>query len=194
MRKIILAGVAAAALAAGVAIPAASASAATSVTVKTISPMHPDTTGVTGSATQTDPNRGPVWATDRLAEKIIATQQATGKWNVKIQFGGSTFAGFADPRSGPEGSTDPGGPMLTQGAITGSIQYNGITGTPDITAVPAVQAPNTSLGAVLAELFGGPVSAAHTNYLINYTPAFDGVQVTGSGNTWSAGDTYTQAG
>jgi len=197
MRKVLIAGAIAAALAAGVAIPASAASAATSVTVKTLSPLHPDTTSVSGSATQADPARGPVWGSDRLAEKITATQRPDGKWNVKIAFGGSTFAGFADPRSQGEGSTDPGGPLISQGVITGSIQYNGIASNtaPDPGNVPAVQAPNTGLGAVLTELFHGDNgAAASTHYLINYTPSFDSVNVTGSGNTWMAGDTYTQAG
>jgi hypothetical protein len=48
---------------------------------------------------------------------------------------------------------------------------------------------------VLSQLFhksNGP--AASTHYLINYTPGQDSVNVTGSGNTWATGDTYTQAG
>jgi len=36
--------------------------------------------------------------------------------------------------------------------------------------------------------------AASTHYLISYTPSMDSVNVTGSGNTWAAGDTYTQIG
>jgi hypothetical protein len=120
-----------------------------------------------------------------------------GHYNVKISFGGSTFAGFADPRMQSEGSTDPGGPLLSQGSITGSIQYNNIASdtAPDASAVPATQAPNTSLGTVLSQLFhhkNGP--AASTHYLMNYTPSFDGVNVTGNGNTWNAGDTYSQVG
>jgi hypothetical protein len=69
------------------------------------------------------------------------------------------------------------------------------TTAPDASAVPATQAPNTSLGAVLTELFHGHNGpAASTHYLMNYTPGQDSVDVTGSGNTWAAGDTYTQAG
>jgi hypothetical protein len=181
----------------GIGASAASASAPAPVKVVTISPLHPDTTSVSGSATQADPNRGPVWGADKLKETVIATLQATGKWNVKIQFGGSTFAGFADPRMASEGSANPGGPMITQGVITGSIQYNGIASNTaaDPSNVPATQPANTSLGAVLTELFHGDNGpAASTHYLISYTPSYDGVDVTGSGNTWSAGDTYTQAG
>jgi hypothetical protein len=140
-----------------------------------------------------------VWAFDRLKETVTATAIASqpGHYNVKITFGGSTFAGFADPGMASEGSSDPGGPMGTQGGVTGSIQYNNIASTtaPDASAVPATQAPNTSLGAVLAELFhNGNGPAASTHYLISYTPKFDGVNVTASGNTWPAGDTYTQVG
>jgi hypothetical protein len=109
----------------------------------------------------------------------------------------AAVAGFADPRSQAEGSTDPGGPMESQGSITGSIQYNNIASStaPDTSAVPATQAPNTSLNTVLSQLFdgnNGPAASSH--YLVNYTPSMDGVNVTGSGNTSGAGDTYTQAG
>jgi len=198
MRKAILTACAAAATAAAVIIPGAAASASTTVKAVTISPLHSDTTSVAGTATQADPQRGPVWGADRLKETITATQvlNQPGHYNVKMTFGGSTFAGFADPRSQPD-STDPGGPLLSQGSITGWIQYNNITSThaPDASAVPATQAPNTSLGAVLSELFhGGNGAAASTHYLMNYTPTQDSVNVTGSSNTWATGDTYTQAG
>jgi hypothetical protein len=200
MRKILTAtAISAAAVLGGIGVSAASASASTTpVVAHTISPLHSDTTSVSGSATQADPNRGPVWGADRLKETITATHRADGKYNVKISFGGSTFAGFADPRNNTgEGSTDPGGPLLSQGAITGSIQYNGIASAtaPDPSNVPPVQDPNTSLGKVLTELFhdsNGP--AASTHYLMNYTPSMNSVNVTGSGDTWNAGDTYTQAG
>ena len=200
MRKAILTACAAAATAAAVIIPGAAASASTTVKAVTISPLHSDTTSVTtGSATQADPQRGPVWGADRLKETVTATQvlNQPGHYNVKMTFGGSTFAGFADPRSPADGSADPGGPLLSQGSITGWIQYNNIASAhaPDASAVPATQAPNTSLGAVLSELFHGDNGpAASTHYLMNYTPGQDSVTVTGSGNTWAAGDTYTQAG
>src|SRR6516165_5710651 len=199
MRKTILTACAAAATAAAVIIPGAAASASTTVKAVTISPLHPDTTSVAGTATQADPQRGPVWGADRLKETITATQVLSkpGHYNVKIAFGGSTFAGFADPRSAADGSADPGGPLLSQGNITGSIQYNNIASSsaPDAGAVPAVEAPDTSLGTVLNQLFDGNNGpAAATHYLINYTPTQDSVNVTGSGNTWATGDTYTQAG
>jgi len=203
MRKAILtacAAAATAATAAAVIIPSAAASASTTVkagtTFKavTISPLHSDTTSVSGTATQTDPQRGPVWGTDRLKETVTATKQANGKYNVKISFSGSSFAGFADPRPG---SADPGGPLLSQGNITGSIHYDGIVSAtaPDPGNVRATQAPNASLGKVLSELFHGHNgAAASTHYLISYTPTIKSVNVTGSGNTWAAGDTYTQTG
>jgi hypothetical protein len=201
MRKILTAtAISAVAVLGGIGVSAASASASTTpVVAHTISPLHTDTTSVTGgSATQTDPQRGPVWGADRLKETVTATHRTDGKWNVKISFGGSTFAGFADPRSAGEGSADPGGPLESQGNITGSIQYNGIASAtaPDPGNVLAVQAPNTSLGTVLGQLFDSATAppAASTHYLINYTPSMDSVNVTGSGDTWNAGDTYTQAG
>jgi len=199
MRKAILTACAAAATVAAVIIPGAAASASTTVKAVTISPLHPDTTSVAGTATQADPQRGPVWGADRLKETITATQvlNQPGHYNVKIAFGGSTFAGFADPRSQPDGSTDPGGPLLSQGSITGSIQYNNIASStaPHAASVPAVEPPNTSLSTVLSQLFNnnnGP--AASTNYLVNYTPTQDSVNVTGNGDTWATGDTYTQVG
>jgi hypothetical protein len=197
MRKAILTACAAAVTAAAVIIPGAAASASTTVKTVTISPLHSDTTSVSGPATQADPDHGPVWGADRLKETITATKQANGKWNVKISFGGSTFAGFADPRSTGEGSANPGGPLLSQGKITGSIQYNGIASVtdPDPGNVPATQAPNTGLGAVLSELFhSNNQPAASTSYAMYYTPGQNSVDVSGHGNTWGAGDTYTQAG
>jgi hypothetical protein len=202
MRKTLTIAVSAAgalALLGGVAASSASASTTAVPTVKTLSPLHSDTTSVSGTATQTDPLRGPVWAADNLHEALYVTQIASkpGHYNVKIAFGGSTFAGFADPRSSGEGSTDPGGPLLSQGSITGSIQYNNIASAtaPDPGHVPAKQAPGTGLQAVLDELFhSAEGSAASVHYLMNYTPSMNSVNVTGSGNTWNAGDTYTQAG
>ena len=134
-------------------------------------------------------------AVKHMGEEL--SKATNGKYNVKISFSGSRFAGFADPRTASEGSADPGGPLLSQGNITGSIQYNGIVSTtaPDPANVRATQAPNASLGAVLTELFHGHNgAAASTHYLISYTPTTKSVNVTGSGNTWATGDTYTQAG
>jgi hypothetical protein len=199
MRKILITTALSVAALGGVAAATVPASASTTVKAVTISPLHEDTTSVSGSATQTDPSRGPVWAADHLKETITATSidSQPGHYNVTIRFGGSTFAGFADPRSAAEGSADPGGPLLSQGKITGSIQYNNIASAtaPDPTNVPATQAPDASLGNVLNELFhgdNGPAASVH--YLISYTPGLSSVNVTGSGDTWVAGDTYTQVG
>lgn len=202
MRKIIISSAAALAAAAAAIVPmatAASASTATPYKAVTVSPLHTDTTGVSGSATQADPQRGAVWASDHLKETVTATpvQNQPGHWNVTIKLGGSTFAGFADPRSQAEGSSDPGGPLISQGGITGSIQYHNIASAtaPDPGKVAKTQAPNTSLGTVLGQLFDGNNGpAASTHYLMNYTPGLNSVSVTGSGNTWNAGDTYSQAG
>jgi len=99
------------------------------------------------------------------------------------------------PASAPR--ADPGGPLLSQGKITGSIQYNNIASStaPDAASVPAIEPPNTSLSTVLSQLFDGNNGpAASTHYLTSYTPGQDSVNVTGTGNTWATGETYTQAG
>ena len=196
--RVMLGGATAAAMIGGglaAAVPAMATTAPAPFTAVTLSPLHPDTTSVSGSATQSGPG-GPVWSSDNLKETITATQVKNdpGHWNVTIRFGGSTFNGFADPRAASEGSSDPGGPLLSKGGITGSIQYNDIASStqPDPGNVPATQAPGASLGTVLSQLFdnnNGP--AASTHYLINYTPSgtFD---VTGSGDTWTS--VYTQVG
>src|SRR5215831_17096753 len=94
-----------------------------------------------------------------MKEAIFATPMPNqaNHYNVKIAFAGSTFAGFADPRSAAEGSADPGGPLLSQGKITGYIQYNNIASStaPDAANVPGTEAPNTSLSTVLSQLFHG---------------------------------------
>ena len=77
------------------------------ITAKTYSPLHPDTTSVTGSATQTLPNgNGPVWSYDNLHETITTRPETgPGNWNVTIRVGnGSNYHGFADPRMTSEGS------------------------------------------------------------------------------------------
>jgi hypothetical protein len=194
--------VTAAAAAIGLSLAAASSAAATTTNYKviTISGMHPDTTSVSGTATQTDPSRGPVWAVDHLKETLTATHQANGTWNVTIAFAGSTFAGFADPRTTAEGSSDPGGPLLSQGKITGSIHYNGITSAtpPDPAGVAAHQPANTSLSAVVSEYFDGQsmtaLAPASTPYLISYTPNAPSQDVVNGTDTWAAGATYTQSG
>ncbi|MDR3035037.1 MAG: hypothetical protein LBV78_18375, partial [Kitasatospora sp.] len=71
---------------------------------------------------------------------------------------GSKFAEFADPgQAGCPGDADGsagGGPHTGQGNVLGTLEYDIQSATaPDLNAVPAVQAPNTSLGAVLGQIF-----------------------------------------
>ena len=189
-----------AATAAAVVPTVTSASASTTFKTATISAEHPDTTGISCSACLQGPG-GPIWANDHLKEAVKVTSAgAAGHYNVRIQFGGSTFQGFADPRAageaGSDGSTS-GGPMFSQGKITGSITYNDIASTKAPVALRANQAPGTSLGAVLNELFNnGNSPAVSTHYSINYTTSMDSVDPTGatSGNIWTSGTVYNQTG
>ena len=75
MKRIIITAAASAAVLGGglaVTVPAM-ASTTPPITAKTDSPLHPDTTSVTGSATQTLPDgNGPVWSYDNLHETITA--------------------------------------------------------------------------------------------------------------------------
>jgi hypothetical protein len=179
MRRIIITAAVSAAALGGVAAAAVPAMASTStatlpVIVKTYSPLHPDTTSVSGSATQMLPDgNGPVWSYDNLHETITAKpESAPGNWNVTIKAGnGSNYHGFADPRMASEGSSDPGGILASQGTVTGSIRYDIQSSTPpDPSNVPATEPAGTGLGAVLTQLFDGhntTVGGGH--YLFNYT-------------------------
>jgi len=174
MKRIIISAAAAAAVIGGglaAAIPA-SASVAP-ITAKTYSPLHADTTSVSGSATQMLPNgNGPVWSYDNLHETITAKPESgPGNWNVTIKVGsGSNYHGFADPRTASEGSSDPGGILASQGTVTGSIQYDIQSATPpDPANVTATQPPGTGLGAVLSQLFhGNNTTVGGGHYLFNY--------------------------
>ena len=189
-----------AATAAAVVPLATSASASTTFKTATTSAEHPDTTGVTCSACLQGPG-GPIWANDHLHEAVVVTSAGAPKhYNVTIRFGGSTFSGFADPRAngeaGSDGSTS-GGPMFSQGRITGSITYDDIASTSAPQGLNANQAPGASLDKVLNELFnGGNGPAASTHYSINYDPGMNSVDPTGSttGNVWTAGTIYNQTG
>ena len=174
MKRIIISAAAAAAVIGGglaAAIPA-SASVAP-ITAKTYSPLHADTTSVSGSATQMLPNgNGPVWSYDNLHETITAKPESgPGNWNVTIKVGnGSNYHGFADPRTADEHSPDPGGILASQGTVTGTIRYDIQSSTPpDPSAVPATQPPGTGLGAVLSQLFhGNNTTVGGGHYLFNY--------------------------
>ena len=201
MRSIAVGAAALVAATAAAVVPAiTSASASTTFLTTTISAEHPDTTGISCTACLQGPG-GPIWADDHLKETVRVTSAgAPGHYNVTIRFGGSTFQGFADPRAageaGSDGSTS-GGPMFSQGKITGSITYNDIASTNPPVALPPTQAPGTSLGAVLNELFNhGNSPAVSTHYSINYTPSINSVDPTGatSGNVWTSGTVYNQTG
>jgi hypothetical protein len=203
MRKIITAGaVSVAVLGGGLAAAVPALASTPAVHLVTVSPEHSDTTSASGTATESGPN-GAIWASDQLKETITAKQEPNaGHYDVTIRVGGSTFHGFADPRNAGEAGSDgstAGGPMLSQGAITGSIQYDNIASTsaPDASNVPATQAPNTSLGDVLSELFHGHNgAAATTSYSFTYTPSANSVDPTAATtpNAWTAGTAYNQAG
>ena len=188
-RKILLGSLVATAAAAviggGLAAAIPASASVTTITVKTYSPLHADTTSVSGSATQMLPDgNGPVWSYDNLHETITAKPESgPGNWNVTVRVGnGSTYHGFADPRMTSEGSSDPGGILASQGTVTGTIQYDiQSTTRPDPSNVPATQAPGTGIGAVLNELFhGNNTTVGGGHYLFNY----DNV----------GGTTYSQAG
>ena len=175
-RKILLGSLVATAAAAviggGLAAAIPASASVTTITVKTYSPLHADTTSVSGSATQALPN-GPGWSYDNLHETITAKPESgPGNWNVTIRVGsGSNYHGFADPRMTSEGSSDPGGILASQGSVTGSIRYDiQSANTPDPPAVPATEPDGTSLGTVLNQFFGGDstvVGGGH--YLFNYS-------------------------
>jgi len=176
-RKILLGSLVATAVATviggGLAAAIPASASVTPITVKTYSPLHPDTTSVSGSATQMLPNgNGPVWSYDNLHETITAKpESAPGNWNVTIKVGsGSNYHGFADPRMTSEGSSDPGGILASQGTVTGSIRYDIQSSTPpDPSNVPATEPAGTGLGAVLSLLFHGDnTTVGGGHYLFNY--------------------------
>lgn len=202
MRKsAIVALVAGPALALGIAASAATAaSAGTAFKTTTISPEHPDTTGVTCPACLQGPG-GPIWANDHLKESVtVASAGAPGHYNVTIAVGGSSFQGFADPRANGEAGSDgtnSGGPLFSQGSISGSIHYNDITSSNPPQELPAILAPNTGLGATLNKLFNNGITApaVSTHYSFSYKPSVTIPPVDPTGNssdTWS--QVYSQVG
>jgi hypothetical protein len=77
--------------------------------------------------------------------------------------------GAPDPRlPAPGGGTNAGGPHTDQGNVLGIIEYDvSSTTAPDLSGVPAVQQPNTSLGAVISQIFDGNqsiVGGGHYNF------------------------------
>lgn len=160
----------------------------------TMSAGHMDTTSFSGSATFTSPN-GPVWAIDTLKEHWVVTSCAASPTCTADNDGanyavtltvvkGSKFAEFADPgqgttENGVTGAPDPcpgaganaGGPHTGQGNVLGTIEYDVSSPTaPDLSGVPAVQQPNTSLGTVIGQIFDGNQSiAGGGQYSFTYT-------------------------
>jgi hypothetical protein len=96
---------------------------------------------------------------------------------------GSKFSEFADPgqgttENGTPGAPDPctpvnpGGPHTGTGNVAGNIEYDvSSTTAPDLSGVPPVEQPNTSLGTVIGQIFdgnqqivgGGSYSFTYTN-------------------------------
>jgi hypothetical protein len=157
MRSILVSAVAVAAATAAAVVPtvtsAATASAATNFSVTTHSYGHYDTTSASGNATLPS-NNGPVWAIDSLTEKwavsAYATPQTDGaNYSVLLKVtAGSKFSQFANPLTGDVG--------VGTGKVLGVLQYDvqssnapGSQG-----AIPNPEPANTSLGAVLDQIFG----------------------------------------
>lgn len=168
MRSIAVGATALFAATAAAVVPTVTASASASigtgkVIITTKSYGHMDTTSASGTATFSSDN-GPVWAIDSLNEQwTIVPETSPGNYSVTLKImKGSKFAEFADPGAGTNESTDPcpggnpGGPRTGQGAVSGTIQYDIQSSSgPDLNSVPRVQDPNTSLGAVLGQIFDG---------------------------------------
>src|SRR5215472_17999751 len=155
---------------------AVTAQGSSSAVYNTLSAAHMDTTSDGGTATLTSPN-GPVWAIDTLKEHWVVTScsanpactpsdGANYAVTLTVQKG-SKFAEFADPgqgttENGTAGAPDPcpgpnpGGPHTGSGNVLGTIEYDVSSPTaPDLSGVPAVQQPNTSLGTVIGQIFDG---------------------------------------
>jgi len=172
---------------------AVTAQGSSSAIYNTLSAGHMDTTSYSGTATLTSPN-GPVWAIDTLKEHWVVTSCSASTTCTADNDGanyavtltvvkGSKFAEFADPgqgttENGTAGAPDPcpgpnpGGPHTGTGNVLGTIEYDiQSSSAPDLSGVPAVQAPNTSLGTVIGQIFdgnqnivgGGSYSFTYTN-------------------------------
>ena len=155
----------------------------------TVSDGHMDTTSYSGPATFTSSN-GPVWAIDTLREHWVVTSCAASPTCTSDNDGAnyavtltlqkySKFAEFADPGQGTNETSDPcpgaganaGGPHTGQGNVLGTIEYDiQSSSAPDLSGVPAVQAPNTSLGTVIGQIFdGNQTNAGGGHYNFTYT-------------------------
>lgn len=187
----IMGGAAALAAAASLGLVASAAAASTGApftvaSVNTNSNGHEDTTYGTAAGSATIPSvNGPVWAIDTIKEHwTVAPQSTDPSYNYVVTMTtrtGSKFSEFADPgpsNGGVNGETDPcpatpgpGGPHSGTGTLTGKITYDiNATSSPNLTNVPAVQAPNTSLGAVLDQIFGSGnyTTVGNTPYVFTY--------------------------
>jgi hypothetical protein len=170
---------------------AITAQGSSSAIYNTLSGGHMDTTSFSGSATFTSPN-GPVWAIDTLKEHWVVTACSASTTCTADNDGanyavtltvekGSKFAEFADPGQGTNETSDPcaaapynataGGPHTGQGNVAGTIEYDVSSPTaPDLSGVPAVQQPNTSLGTVIGQIFDGNQTIAGGGaYSFTYT-------------------------
>jgi hypothetical protein len=128
------------------------------VTANTHLNNHPDTTSASGTATVPSPG-GPVWAYDNITEKFTVTPgTAAGTYSVTVDIVGS-FHGFADPRLVSEGSSDPGGPLVSDGSVKGSISYTVTSpNAPDPSLLPGQSASDATLSQNITALFGGTVT------------------------------------
>jgi hypothetical protein len=155
MRRILFTAAAAAAALTGALALAGPAMAAGGPTAVTHLNNHPDTTSVSGTATLPSPG-GPVWAYDNITEKFTVTPEAAaGMYSVTVDIVGS-FHGFADPRMASEGSSNPGGPLASDGSVKGTITYDVSSPVgPDPAALPGQSASDATLGANIRTLFDG---------------------------------------
>jgi hypothetical protein len=154
---------------------ATSASAAVkpvTVTANTHLNNHPDTTSASGSAT-TPSDNGPVWAYDNITEKFTVTPETSpGNYLVSVSIVGS-FHGFADPRLTTEGSSDPGGPLVSDGSVKGDIAYDvqaAVGQLPDPSNLPGQSPSDATLGQLVKQLFDGKatVLGQHGPYSFTY--------------------------
>jgi hypothetical protein len=163
----------------------------------TLSAGHEDTTSVSGSATfDAADGNGPVWAIDTLKEHWVVTSCAASTICTNDNDGanyavtltvqkGSKFAEFAvlggagTTENGMANAPDPcpgaganaGGPHTGEGNVHGTIEYDiQSSSAPDLSGVPAVQNPNTSLGRVIGQIFDGNQSiVGGGHYSFTYT-------------------------